>query len=452
MSAPLNPDYISTTNGCKLCRPLGAALAFRGIEGCVPFLHGSQGCATYMRRYLISHFSEPVDIASSSLGEKNAIYGGGPNLKLGLQNVIKRYGPSLIGVASTCLTETIGDDLPMLVREYNEEFGAEDGSKIVTVSTPSYGGTHMEGFHAAMRAVVEQLTMPTPPHDGVTILGNMLSPADIRHLKDICASFGLDATLLPDYSETLDGVALNSYPLIPAGGTDQGSIAAMAGAQLTIELGATVDEKSAGAYLARHYGADVAGCGLPIGIRATDRFMALLSDCADKPMPPRYAKARGRLVDAMVDGHKYIFGKRAVIYGEQDLVAGLAGFLSEIGIHPVLCASGGKSGRFAQAISEAIGDIEVPTPEVHEGVDFYDIENRAAECGVDLVIGHSKGYRFARQHNLPIIRVGFPIHDRVGGQRLLHVGFAGAQRLFDEITNTIIARKQDSSPIGYSYM
>jgi nitrogenase molybdenum-iron protein NifN len=48
--------------------------------------------------------------------------------------------------------------------------------------------------------------------------------------------------------------------------------------------------------------------------------------------------------------------------------------------------------------------------------------------------------------------VGFPIHDRVGGQRLLHVGFAGAQRLFDEITNTIIARKQDSSPIGYSYM
>jgi nitrogenase molybdenum-iron protein NifN len=178
--------------------------------------------------------------------KKNAIYGGGPNLKLGLQNVIKRYGPSLIGVASTCLTETIGDDLPMLVREYNEEFGAEDGPKIVTVSTPSYGGTHMEGFHAAMRAVVEQLTGPTPPHDGVTILGNMLSPADIRHLKDICAHFGLDATLLPDYSETLDGPALNSYPLIPAGGTDQRSIAAMAGAQLTIELGATVDEKSAG--------------------------------------------------------------------------------------------------------------------------------------------------------------------------------------------------------------
>ena len=70
------PSYVSTTNACKLCKPLGASIAFKGVEGCVPFLHGSQGCATYMRRYIISHFNEPIDIASSSLGEKHAVYGG----------------------------------------------------------------------------------------------------------------------------------------------------------------------------------------------------------------------------------------------------------------------------------------------------------------------------------------------------------------------------------------
>src|SRR5512147_199789 len=80
--------YVSTTNACKLCKPLGACLAFRGIEGAVPFLHGSQGCATYMRRYIISHFREPMDIASSSLGEKQAVYGGSANLKQGLRNVM----------------------------------------------------------------------------------------------------------------------------------------------------------------------------------------------------------------------------------------------------------------------------------------------------------------------------------------------------------------------------
>nr|WP_320014937.1 nitrogenase component 1 [uncultured Desulfobacter sp.] len=56
------PSYTATQNACKMCTPLGATLVFQGIEGCVPLLHGSQGCSTYMRRYLISHFKEPVDI------------------------------------------------------------------------------------------------------------------------------------------------------------------------------------------------------------------------------------------------------------------------------------------------------------------------------------------------------------------------------------------------------
>jgi nitrogenase molybdenum-iron protein alpha/beta subunit len=58
-----SPSAAATQNACKLCAPLGAALVFKGIRGAVPLLHGSQGCSTYIRRYLISHFREPVDIA-----------------------------------------------------------------------------------------------------------------------------------------------------------------------------------------------------------------------------------------------------------------------------------------------------------------------------------------------------------------------------------------------------
>ena len=75
------PKWVATRNACKLCTPLGACLAMRGIEGALPFLHGSQGCATYMRRYIISHFREPVDIASSNFSEHSAIFGGGENLQ-----------------------------------------------------------------------------------------------------------------------------------------------------------------------------------------------------------------------------------------------------------------------------------------------------------------------------------------------------------------------------------
>lgn len=446
------PSYTATTNACKLCKPLGASLAFRGIESCVPFLHGSQGCATYMRRYIISHFNEPIDIASSSLGEKQAIYGGGANLKLGLKNVTTKYAPKVIGVATTCLTETIGDNVPMILAEYHKEFGTADSPLVVHVSTPSFSGTHMEGFNAAVKAVVEQLATEAEPNETINLLSGFISTADIRYLRDVCDDFAIDATILPDYSDTLDGQALNDYPLIPEGGTPLKAIAQMGGAKATIELGATLPAETGGKVLERKFGTRLLRTGLPIGIRATDALFALLAELSGHRIPARHTAARGRLIDSMVDGHKYIFGKRAVVYGEEDLVVGITSFLAEIGIHTVLCASGGKSGKLASAVAAALEGMDCELPVVKEDVDFFDIETMAKELRVDLVIGHSKGYTFARKENLPLIRVGFPIHDRVGGQRILHLGYHGAQALFDLITNTVIDKKQSDSPVGYSYM
>ncbi|MDJ0621596.1 MAG: nitrogenase component 1 [Desulfocapsaceae bacterium] len=448
----MSANYTSTTNACKLCRPLGASLAFRGVEGCVPFLHGSQGCATYMRRYIISHFNEPIDIASSSLGEKHAVYGGAPNLKLGLKNVTEKYHPEIIGVATTCLTETIGDDVPHILKEYHDEFGTQSSPTVINVSSPSYSGTHMEGFHGAVKSIVEQLCEIAPKNETINLLSGFISAADIRHLKEVCADFGIDCTLLPDFSDTLDGPALDDYPLIPEGGTPLERIRIMGGAVATVELGSTLPENSAGSHLEQYHKTPLTRTGLPIGLRQTDKFMEILEELSGQSVPEKYTSCRGRLIDAMVDGHKYIFGKRAVVYGEEDLVVGLTSLLAEIGIQPVLCASGGKSGKFKEAISEVLEGLNIDEPQVMENVDFYDIEEMVRSLEVDLLIGHSKGYTFARKEGIPLIRVGFPIHDRVGGQRLLHLGYHGAQQLFDTITNTVIALKQDSSDVGYSYM
>jgi nitrogenase molybdenum-iron protein NifN len=70
----------------------------------------------------------------------------------------------------------------------------------------------------------------------------------------------------------------------------------------------------------------------------------------------------------------------------------------------------------------------------------------------DFFIGSSKGYSVSRKLNVPLIRVGFPIHDRIGGQRVLHLGYRGAQELFDRIVNALLEVKQEKSPIGYSYL
>ena len=444
----------ATRNACKLCTPLGACLAFAGIEGARTILHGSQGCATYIRRYMISHFKEPIDIASSSFGETAAIYGGRENLRLGIENVTQQYAPQVIGVATTCLAETIGDDVGMFLREFAAETSEAEGDRpvIVHVSTPSYTGTHAEGYYGSVRAIVEQLAEAGPSQDHVNVFPSMFSPADIRYLKEVFSDFGLPATILPDYSETLDGGLWDDYQLIPPGGTLLKQVRETGRAKASIEFSFTNDaNETAAAFLAKRFEVRSYRLGLPIGVTQTDELFARLSALTGRPIPDKHSSERSRLLDSFVDAHKYVFGKRAAVFGEEDLVAGIVSLLADIGVVPALCVSGGKSGRLRKAISEIAPDLAAEI-EVRDGVDFAQLGEVMEGRDIDLLIGNSKGYSLARRLEVPLVRVGFPIHDRIGGSRLLHVGYRGTQQLFDRITNTLIEEAQKTSPVGYTYM
>lgn len=441
-----------TTNACKLCTPLGACIALRGIEGAMTLLHGSQGCATYMRRYIISHFREPVDIASSNFSESSTIFGGGANLFTGLNNVTEQYHPGLIGVATTCLSETIGEDLPSLIEKYQQESKIKSQPYIIQLSTPSYRGTHIDGFHTAVRATVDGLAEAGAAQKKLNILPGFVSPEDLRYLKEMMNDCELEYVLLPDYSETLDGPTWEQYQKIPAGGTSIVDIQSMGRSQATIEFGRTLNSaKTAGTLLRERFKVLRYQLGMPIGIHETDLFFELLKIFSHREISEKYQQERGRLIDSYIDGHKYVFEKKAVVYGEEDLVVGLVSFLAEIGIIPVLCASGGESGHLAQAIQEVAPEMNGQIT-VREGMDFMEIAGEAEKMGVDLLIGNSKGYQIARELGIPLVRVGFPIHDRIGGQRILHLGYRGAQQLFDRITNAILTHQQETSSVGYSYM
>ena len=444
----------ATQNACKLCTPLGACLAFKGIEKCVPFLHGSQGCATYIRRYLISHFKEPVDIASSNFNEDTAVFGGSHNLKLGLQNVTQQYKPEIIGIATTCLSETIGDDVDMILREYAGASGADELAPLmIHASTPSYQGSHIDGFHEAMRATVEKIAEGGPKQNLLNLFPNMVSPADLRHMKEIMKDFNIPYVMLPDYSETLDGGPWGEYHRIPKGGTPLDAIGKTGKAAGSIEFTSTLAvEKSPAGYLEGKFGVPRYRLCLPVGIKQSDGFFTLLEKLSETPMPEKYADERRRLIDAYADGHKYVFGKKAIVYGEEDLVIAMTVFLREIGIIPVLCASGGKSGCLKKRLAELVPDLDELGVKVRDGVDFVDIEAEAKILKPDLLIGNSKGFTLSRKNHIPMIRIGLPIHDRFGGQRRHHLGYRGTQELFDRIVNTIIEHRQSSSPIGYTYM
>lgn len=441
---------VSTTNACRMCMPLGACLAFAGFAGTVPFLHGSQGCATYIRRYLISHFCEPMDIASSSVGESATVFGGESTLQQGLANVTQVYAPQLIGVATTCLTETIGEDVRGMLARVDP---ARVPARLVHAPTPAYAGTHSDGYHAAVAATVDTLAEGGERTGAVAVLPGIVSAADLRHLHEIVDGFGLPHAMLPDYGERLDGGTVARYAMLPPGGATPAQVAGAGRARASVTLGGLVSPgvRLAADVLAERFAVPAHRLPLPVGIRLTDALLDVLEELADRPAPDWLRGERARLVDAYVDAHKHLAERTAVVYGDEDLVLAVSVWLAEVGVTPAVCATGGRSGRLAAELERLAPELAGRVRLLDDG-DFREIGAAARAVGPDLLIGHSKGYPLARELGVPLVRVGLPVHDRVGAQRIRHLGYRGTQELLDRVANALVEHRQDASPVGYAYM
>jgi nitrogenase molybdenum-iron protein NifN len=142
--------------------------------------------------------------------------------------------------------------------------------------------------------------------------------------------------------------------------------------------------------LCERFGVPQHRLSLPIGVASSDALFGVLETLSGRATPAKHADERGRLIDAFVDGHKYLFDRRAVVFGEEDLVVGVVGLLRELGVRPVLCASGGESGRFRAAVEAQAPELASEI-QVCQATDFAELEDRAAGLRPDLLIGNSKG-------------------------------------------------------------
>ncbi|MDR2846234.1 MAG: nitrogenase [Candidatus Methanoplasma sp.] len=434
-------------NPCKMCMPMGSATAMYGIKGCMTILHGSQGCSTYIRRHMATHYNEPIDIGSSSLTEEGTVMGGENNLIKGLDNMIHLYRPEVVGIATTCLAETIGEDVPRIIRDYMSDHPGL-GVTIIPISSAGYSGTQFEGYFKALRSVVENVEMDNTPNGMVNIIMGPASPADVRYLKTMFREMGLSVIMLPDISDNLDGGHADIYSKIPEKGTPIGLIKKMAGALTTIEISSFVpDDLSPAAYLKKKYGVPFVRVNLPAGLRDTDALISELESAGGK-ITPLLEEQRSRLLDAMVDSHKYNADGRAAVFGEPDFVYSVSRLMTENGIIPTIAATGSRSKVFVQRVSEEIENIRdnklVMDHVVFDSADFKTIEDLIVEKGVDVMVGSSDGRRIEDKHNIPLIRSAFPIHDHVGGQRQRMLGYDGCLELLDRITNSLITKVETS--------
>ena len=78
----------------------------------------------------------------------------------------------------------------------------------------------------------------------------------------------------------------------------------------------------------------------------------------------------------------------------------------------------------------------MPCDEVILG-DLGDFERSAKEQGAQILLTHSHGRHAEHRLHVPLVRVGFPVFDRIGAQDACRVGYHGSRAFLYEIANTV---------------
>lgn len=427
----------AAVNPLKSSQPLGAAFAFLGVEAAMPLFHGSQGCTSFALVLFVRHFKETIPLQTTAMDEVATVLGGADNLEEALINLKNRTKPKLIGVCTTALVETRGEDFAGELARIKQKRAAElAGTDVVLVHTPDFDGAIEEGWTKAVTALVGLLSAETSKRvipNRINILpGWHLTVADIELLRETAEAFGLEAIISPDISGALDGTVPEQWTPTTYGGTPVESIRAMGQSAHTIAIGEHMRAP------ARRL-EEIAGVPFTLfetltELKSIDRFIVLLAEISGRPVPARIRRRRSQLQDALLDGHFHFGGKRIAIAAEPDHLYMLATFFAGLGAEiAVAVTTTGQSPILEQ----------VPAKEVKVG-DLMDFEDLAASC--DLLVTHSHGRQASERLGTPLMRVGFPIFDRLGTQHKRTVLYEGTRDLIFEVANIFQANLPVHTP------
>jgi nitrogenase molybdenum-iron protein beta chain len=435
-------------NPAHTCQPLGAELAAHGFEGTLPFVHGSQGCASYYRSTLNRHFREPAPAVSDAMTEDGAVFGGQNNLHEGLENAYALYEPKMIAVFTSCMPEIIGDDLTAFIKNARSKGHIGKDFPVPFANTPSFNGSHVNGYDAMLNAILHTLTEGKKVEGRCTgklnfIAGFDANTGNYREYKRILELFGIPSTFLADISESFDSPNDGTYRLYP-GGTPLDEAADSINGKATLTVGPYATSKTF-AWLKDEYAGRHVALPMPMGVAKTDAFLLKLAELFEKEVPAELKAERGRAVDAMTDAQQYMHGKKFAVYGDPDPLLGYVSFLLEMGAtpHHVLCSKGSKK------LEKELRALLDASPYgkgagIYMNKDLWHLRSLLMTDPVDALIGDTHGKFAARDAKVPLFRFGFPIFDRVNKHRYPLIGYQGVVNMVTEICNRFLEIKDDT--------
>jgi len=413
-------------NPFKLSQPMGATLAFLGVDRCMPLMHGGQGCTSFTKVFFTRHFCEPIAIQTTAVTDAIAVLDGGDySIVESVNNITKKVTPSLIGLHTTGLPETKGDDIGGVARQID--------FPLVHVNTPDYEGGFESGWAKTCKAMIDQLVEPTEIVDDnkLVLLPHVsLQPIEVEKIKEFIESFGFNVFAVPDLSTSLDGHLGEKQSALSSGGISVDELRALGDAGLVLTIGdsmkscaASLQEKNAEM---RHY-----HFAHLHGLEATDSLVeVLLTETGFFGPPLTVARWRRRLQDAMLDSHFFLGQTRFLVAAEPDQLSGICQALHDCGGRVTVALSTVDSTQLKnlQAEQVMIGDLE-------------DAELMADEY--DVIIGNCHCEALAHRQGKGLVLRGFPNWEQVGNALKNDVLYEGGCYLLFEAANTASAARNE---------
>ena len=372
------------------CRLFGAYRACIGIRDAVILFHSVVGCnAGTLLLHLAQH---PADVrqACTVMYESDVLYGGTETLRDGLRHVAQLYpDPQAIIVISGCVPNLIGDDMAAVM-----------GAGTV--------GTMGGGYEAGLRALGAYMRPGEIVPRSCNILGisydDPCAEGDIAALREMLAP----------------RVQVQSVP-------GCGSFAEMRDAPraaLNIVLGGGGRELAA--YMQEQFGTPYIVADYPYGIHGMTAFIECVADALgiaeiDAWTAP-FVRAAEEIVRRAAEPLRYLYGTPAAVLVDSVHMAGLCTFLAE------------ELGMEVALSSDGRGDMR----EVYDAV-------RASDAVV--IFGSSYEKELCADEGRVLVRICYPVFDRL---QLVPHGYLGAEglaHLIEEIVSAVL--QHEYSPTEY---
>jgi light-independent protochlorophyllide reductase subunit B len=324
----------------------------------------------------------------------------------------ERFRPMAMLVGSSCTAELIQDDPGGLARTLGLPI------PVIPLELPAYQRKEnwgaAETFYQLVRACAGKPEGGRPAGTPRPVC-NILGPTSLgfRHRDDV-----------QEVRSLLEGMGIEVAVTAPLGASPA-DLARLPEAGFNVVLYPEVAGQAA-SWLKRSFGQPFTTT-IPIGVGATERFLAEVAALAGVDVPARSAALRMPWYSKSVDS-TYLTGKRVFVFGDAThAVAAARVAASELGFEVV--GLGTYSREFAREVREAAVALGI---EALITDDYLDVEAAITALQPELVLGTQMERHIAKRLGIPCAVISAPVHVQdFPARHSPQMGIEGSNVLFD---------------------